>query len=309
LIKQRCYFDYFEAKVAYTVFSSNSSTVSSTDSLDTNSIPARRLLLLHGAGVAGELTWTFIVNYLQHWDEILVPDLLGMGESYFDSTDQLSFSIEDICHSLFALLRHHHWTDFDMAGYSLGGLVALELNAEAKRELDNKSEPDFKIKSLCLIEPALFSDQSLQASLVFRQAFTPLAANIKADPSNNLHFVDFLDLVSPNRKSSSQMDKLAIQRLQLRPLGFAHALMAVSDYAKHLDEARLQQLISCIPRGLGIVGGLSDPGLLQAQQRIQSQQGCWHIESLANTDHSLIYVRPKNVAKLMNEFLEPTLLG
>lgn len=306
MIKQRCYFDYFEAKVAYTVFSSNPDAGSSAISLDANS-PPRRLLLLHGAGVAGELTWTFIINYLQHWDEILVPDLLGMGESYFDSSDQLSFSIEDISHSIFALLRHHHWYEFDMAGYSLGGLVALELNAEAKRELDDKSEPDFIINSLCLIEPALFSDQSLQASLLFRQAFTPLAANIKADPSNDLNFVRFLDLVSPNRKSSLQMDKLAIQRLQLRPLGFAHALLAVSEYAKTLDEARLQQLISSIPRGLGVVGGLSDPGLLQAQQRIKSQQDHWHIESLANTDHSLIYVRPKNVAKLINEFLGPAL--
>ena len=35
---------------------------------------------------------------------------------------------------------------------------------------------------------------------------------------------------------------------------------------------KLKRLINSIPRGLGIVGGLSNPGLLHAQQNIQSQQ-------------------------------------
>jgi len=304
LIKERCFFELSESRIAYTIYKV-SRPIAET------SIAPRRLLLLHGAGIAGELTWTFIVNYLKHWDEILVPDLLGMGESYFDSSDHLTFSIEDICHSLFSLLNHHCWSSFDLAGYSLGGLVALEMNDESKRllhsrtkrDLNESSSQDFIINSLCLIEPALFSDHSLQASLVFRQSFTPIAANIKSDPSNEQHFVDFLDLVSPNRMSSPAMDKLAVQRLQQRSLGFAHALAAVSDYANRLTDAKLQQLIASIPRGLGIVGGLSNPGLLLAQQKIQSQQESWHIESLANTDHSLIYVRPKSVAKLINQYL------
>jgi pimeloyl-ACP methyl ester carboxylesterase len=305
LIKQRHVFHFAETQVAYTLFSAD----------EYDKTAPRRIMLLHGAGVAGELTWTFIVNYLKHWDEILVPDLLGMGESFFDSSDQLPFSIADICHSLFGLLRHYHWNAFDLVGYSLGGLVALELNSETKKELNKQSQPDVEINSLCLIEPALFSDESLQAALSFRQVFVPLAANIKAEPDNDQHFIDFLDLVSPNRKSSLQMDKLAIQRLQLRPLGFAHALAAVSDYADHLNEGRLQQLIASIPSGLGIVGSLSNPGLLLAQQKIQQQLESeslnqqpshnrhWHIESLANADHSLVYVRPKLVAKLINEHL------
>ena len=314
MIKEHCYFDLGESRIAYTVFKiampHGDSLASESKTSDYSGSP-RRLLLLHGAGVAGELTWTFIINYLKHWDEILVPDLLGMGESYFDSSDQLAFSIEDICHSLFSLLRHHHWCSFDMAGYSLGGLVALEMNNESKRMLHSRSKKelnetlsqDFIINSLCLIEPALFSDQSLQASLIFRKLFSPLAANIKSDPDNAQHFIDFLDLVSPNRKSSQTMDKIAVQRLQLRPIGFAHALAAVSDYADHLTDVKLHQIVSSIPRGLGIVGGLSNPGLLLAQQNIQSQQKNWHIELLENTDHSLIYVRPKSVAKLMNQYL------
>ena len=304
MIKDRHVLNISETRIAYTLFRSE---VSSHKKFP------RRILLLHGAGVAGELTWTFIVNYLKHWDEVLVPDLLGMGESFFEDSDQLDFTIEDICHSLLGLLNHHQWYSFDLVGYSLGGLVALELNALAGSEVNSLSGVRMHVDSLCLIEPALLSDESLQSSLVFRQAFLPLAENIKSEPDNDQYFLDFLNLVSPNRKRSVQMDKLAIKRLQLRPLGFAHALSAVSEYADYLDEYKLQQLLASIPRGLGIVGGLSNPGLMLAQKKIQclfeerqqenNQKKHWHIKSVANADHSLVYVRPKVIAGLINDYL------
>jgi pimeloyl-ACP methyl ester carboxylesterase len=310
LIKQRHVFSFAETQVAYTLFRTKAYDGQNVDSFVSHSSikqTPRRIVLLHGAGVAGELTWTFVANYLKHWDEVLVPDLLGMGESYFESSDQLAFTIEDICHSLQGLLRHLEWDAYDLVGYSLGGLVALELNADTKRQFNNQLTPDTTINSLCLIEPALFSDHSLTSALDFRQLFLPLAANIKLEPHNDKHFLDFLNLVSPNRKRSAHVDKLAIQRLKLRPLGFANALTAVSEFADRLDEFKLQHLIATIPKGLGIVGGLSHSGLLLAQQKIQhqlkSQSKLWHIESLANADHSLVYVRPKTLAGLINEYL------
>lgn len=291
--KQRLELKLGEITVAYSLYSQSTAQ---------NSSP-RRMVMLHGAGVAGELTWTFIANYLQHWDEILIPDLLGMGDSYFDTEDHESFAIEDICLSIFSLLRHHEWQAFDLVGYSLGGLVALELNHQTLRELDFQAKPDYRVDHLCLIEPALFSDQSLQAAIVFRRAFTPIAANIRSEPDNPNHYIDFLDLVSPKRKSNSTMDLLAVQRLQVRPLGFANALSAVSKYAEALTEPKLHQLIAAIPSGLGIVGGLSNPGLLLAQEKIQQHQNRWEIEVLPNTDHGLVYVRPKKVAQLINQYL------
>ena len=300
MIKQRLQLEVGGAHLAYTLFKRTPLRKPlPQESADYEGVGEEKktLLLLHGAGVAGELTWTFIVNYLEHWDEILVPDLLGMGDSYFDQDDKLQFSIEDICNTLLSLLHHHHCLEFDLVGYSLGGLVALELNKELV--------PDFRIKKMCLIEPALFSDQSLQAALLFRNAFTPIAANIKSQPDNSQHFLDFLNLVSPKRKRkrSEQMDSHAVKRLQQRPHGFANALAAVSNYAERLDEQKLRLLIEAIPAGIGIVGGLSSPGLLQAQQNIQQTQSNWHIETLANADHSLVYVRPKVVAQLLNQYL------
>jgi pimeloyl-ACP methyl ester carboxylesterase len=298
VIKQRLEFKIAGSHIAYSLFQREQSDESLDELLYVGTDKGRdkkSLLLLHGAGVAGELTWTFIVNYLEHWDEILVPDLLGMGGSYFDSSDRQEFSIEDICNTLLSLLHHHQWSSFDLVGYSLGGLVALELNKE--------SQPDFHVGKMCLIEPALFSDQSLQAALLFRSAFTPISANIKSNPDNPQHFIDFLDLVSPKRKRSEKMDLLAVQRLQQRPYGFANALAAVSEYAKQLNEPKLQALLRGIPLGVGIIGGLSSPGLFHAQEKIKQVQPAWQIETIPNVDHSLVYVRPKVVAQLLNQYL------
>lgn len=291
MIKQRAVLKVKNVKVAYTVFKKETSTSLS----DRQSFSKRSLLLLHGAGVAGELTWTFIVNYLTHWDEILVPDLLGMGDSFFDDADAEEFSIQDVCASLISLLRDQQCFEFDLVGYSLGGLVAVELN--------NQANPDFIVGKMCLIEPALFNDASLKSAIDFRRLFVPLVANIKAQPCDDQPFVDFLNLVSPHRKSNPQVDKLAIKRLQKRPLGFANALNAVSEYAEALDESSLHQLIAAIPAGLGIIGGLSSPSLLAAQQMVQRHQPQWAVEILPDTDHGLVYVRPKKVAQLLNQYL------
>jgi len=289
MIKQRFALDVAGAQVSYTLFQRSPSDTSKPENKKS------RLMLLHGAGVAGELTWTYIINYLEFWDEILVPDLLGMGDSYFDLDDSREFTIEDICNTLFSVLRHLQWTDFDLAGYSLGGLVALELNYEA--------QPDFTIGHLCLIEPALFNDESLQNALVFRRAFMPIAANIKSDANNPQHFIDFLDLVSPKRMRNEKVDLLAIRRLQRRPHGFANALSAVSEYAEKLDEYKLLSLMKSIPSGIGIVGGLSDSGLVHAQEKIKQVQPQWHVETIPEVDHSLVYVRPKVIAHLFNQHL------
>lgn len=295
--KQRHTFPLGDSVIAYSLFSHSSSSQPSSDK------PVRRIVLLHGAGVAGELTWSFIAHYLKHWDEVLVPDLYGMGDSYFDTSDKQPFSIDDICQGLFSLLRHLSWWRFDLVGYSLGGLVALELNHQAAMELNDEHQPDFLIAKMCLIEPALFSDSSLSSALAFRQSFVPLAENIQAEPDNEAHFVQFLDLVSPHRMRQPKADKIAIQRLQSRPYGFANALFAVSNYAQTLDEYSLQQLLAAVPVGVGIVGGLSGEGLLLAQQKIQSVQPHWNIEVLQNMDHGLVYVRPKQVAQLIDQYL------
>ena len=302
--KQRLILQLGEVTLAYSLYQKTLKTDLLSVSAKENQPPCKRIMLLHGAGVAGELTWTFISNYLTQWDEILVPDLLGMGDSYFESSDTTPFTISDICQSLFCLLRHLNWHQLDLVGYSLGGLVALELNKQSRIGFNLAHELDLTIDKLCLIEPALFSDSSLQSALNFRQYFDPIAHNICSQPTSAEPFLQFLDLVSPNRMRLEKTDQLAIKRLQVRPYGFANALLAVSGYAKNLDQGGLNQLIAAIPEGVGIVGGLSAEGLMTAQNSIKRIQPAWSIEVLPNVDHSLVYVRPKQVARLMNKYLQ-----
>ncbi len=39
--------------------------------------------MLHGAGVAGEYTWSAIAMMLTQWDEILIPDQRGTGNTRY----------------------------------------------------------------------------------------------------------------------------------------------------------------------------------------------------------------------------------
>ncbi len=86
------------------------------------------LLLLHGAGVGGELTWEGMLPYLTHWETILVPDLKGMGDSYAHSGEESPVNVIELAEDIHALTQTLDWEKFDVIGYSLGGLVTLLLN-------------------------------------------------------------------------------------------------------------------------------------------------------------------------------------
>ena len=85
----------------------------------------RRLLLIHGAGVAGRYTWEAMQHFLQGWSEILVPDLRGAGETVSNDGVEHPFSVNDLVSDMTHLVDHLGWHEFDLAGYSLGGLVSL----------------------------------------------------------------------------------------------------------------------------------------------------------------------------------------
>ena len=55
-----------------------------------------RLLLLHGGGVDGRITWSGILPYLANWNEILVPDLRGTGKTRFPDRGEHAFAVEEV---------------------------------------------------------------------------------------------------------------------------------------------------------------------------------------------------------------------
>lgn len=267
----------------------------------------RTIVLLHGAGVAGQLTWNYVAHYLKHWRTVIIPDLVGCGDSYFLSEsvpdakalrEEKSASVEQVSDSIKVLLLELKVKEFDLVGYSLGGLIALLLNQRSQ---------SFKINTLSLIEPALFSSvDSLQANQ-FRQSYRPVADQIIASPNDSQPFLDFLNLVSPKRKINEKVDQIALQRLMQRPLGFAYSLQAVTDFIAQKPRMRdelIMQLEKKVSRGMGIVGQLSPRGLFEAQLSIAQQVSDWQVHSIPQADHGLVYNKPKRVAALLNSLYE-----
>jgi len=81
------------------------------------------LLLIHGLGSSGA-DWEFQVRALERHFCVIVPDLPGSGCSPPFEGD---FSICDCADALWALLDHLQVPLANIAGFSLGGAVALEM--------------------------------------------------------------------------------------------------------------------------------------------------------------------------------------
>src|ERR1700691_2963635 len=81
------------------------------------------LLLIHGLGSSGA-DWEFQVRALERHFRVIVPDLPGSGYSPPFEGD---FNISDCADVLWALLDHLQVPLANIAGFSLGGAVALEM--------------------------------------------------------------------------------------------------------------------------------------------------------------------------------------
>jgi 3-oxoadipate enol-lactonase len=81
------------------------------------------LLLIHGLGSSGA-DWEFQVRALERHFRVIVPDLPGTG---YSPPFQGDFSISDCADVLWALLDHLQVSSANVAGFSLGGAVALEM--------------------------------------------------------------------------------------------------------------------------------------------------------------------------------------
>jgi 3-oxoadipate enol-lactonase len=81
------------------------------------------LLLIHGLGSSGA-DWEWQVRALERRFRVIVPDLPGSG---FSSPIEGHFRISDVAQTLWALLDHLKITQTNIAGFSLGGAVALEM--------------------------------------------------------------------------------------------------------------------------------------------------------------------------------------
>lgn len=250
----------------------------------------KRLILVHGAGIGGELTWTFLAHYLEAWDEILIPDLAGMGGSQFLNNN--APGLDDYLQQLDELIEQVGWApfEFDIAGYSFGGMLV-------ERWLRNKS---FN-RSLFLLEPAMLFSADCQQVLDKAKSYAEVANLLLQDPYNDAAYVQFLDNVSPKRDRSEKSEQLIIKRLQQNPTGFAQSLLAITA-SLNAECDYFTQWISPWP-GASFVGGLSWEVMHARHKHLALASKNWHYESIANADHSLVFTRPRSIAGVMNKLM------
>ncbi|EXJ09923.1 alpha/beta fold hydrolase [Nitrincola nitratireducens] len=254
-----------------------------------NALSSRRLVLLHGAGVAGQDTWEMLIQCTQQWREILVPDLRGAGETqYFDGVEH-PFTLVDLVNDVAHLVDHLDWRVFDLGGYSLGGLVSMLLKA---RFTD-------RVEKQYLLESALLDRSSLDDTIRLRDRYSQAAEFLRSqDQEQGIR--QFLDTISPNRKTTAQVDDLAVSRLARRPVGFSWALDAVSQGIRQLDRS---QLLAAQGDVTSFIGSQSVQMMHQLHLQLAEQMPNWHYIMVPGTDHSLPFQKPRQIARVMNDEL------
>lgn len=255
----------------------------------------RRLLLIHGAGVAGRFTWEAMQHFLEGWGEILVPDLRGAGETISNDGVEHPFSVNDLVSDMTHLVDYLAWDEFDLAGYSLGGLVSLLLKQNLRE----------RVRKQFLLESALLDRTDWQETVAIRQSFSVAAKSLR-NTDGDEGIKTFLDTISPNRKVSEAVEKLTLQRLGERRLGFANSLDAVTNAALFIDR---EKLLAAQGDVTSFIGGLSVEPMHQLHQSLSDSMRNWHYQFVAGTDHSLPYQKPRQIARIMNDELKRYLKG
>lgn len=247
----------------------------------------RRLMLLHGGGVDGQITWEPIVSQLLHWSEILVPDLRGTGKTHFPDHQEHVFTTSEVVTDMAALADSLGWTRFDLGGYSYGGLVAMQLKALRPAA----------IGKTYLFEPGLLSGADEQLLLTRREILLQAAQKLRIEDELEYGLKIFLDAVSPQRNRNSRSEEIVRGRLAHRPKGLAAILEAVTQAAKHLDR---NQLIAAQQHVSSFVGERSAAEIYAFCKALAQRRSDWTCHQIAGTDHALPFQKPDLIARIMN---------
>lgn len=251
----------------------------------------RRLVLLHGAGVAGVDTWEHIILFLSYWSEVLVPDQRGMGETHYPDKKEHPFTAQELVGDINALVDHLGWWQFDLGGYSMGGLVSLLL----------KQQHADRIGKQFLLESAVLDRPCWETTVDLRNQFSSAAVHLRQSMDVDRGIKNFLDAISPNRRVSPQVEKLTVSRLGSRPIGFANALDCVTKAIQGIDR---EALVAAQGDVTSFIGGNSVELMHQYQRELAERMPNWHYFLMAGTDHSLPFQKPRQIARIMNTEME-----
>lgn len=250
----------------------------------------RRLVLVHGAGVAGRDTWQAVQHYLDQWHEILVPDMRGTGDTWAPDGKEHPFTVQHLVHDLAQLVDQLGWWQFDLGGYSLGGLVSM---------LFKQMYPQ-RVEKQYLLEPGGLDRVDFDATIQLREAYSDAAQHLRGEDVEN-GVRQFLNTIAPNRKTSEQTDRMAINRLAYRPEGFANCLDAVTSAIRTINR---KELVAAQGDVSSFIGGLSVEQMHVLHRQLAERMPNWHYFLIPGTDHSLPYQKPRQIARIMNAELE-----
>ena len=255
-------------------------------------------LMLHGAGVAGMLTYGPMLEHLTQWRWLLIPDLNGMGESFYHGKLESPLTVEQLSDDIELLLNHLNWVEFDIVGYSLGGLVALHLN----HALKSKTGASHR---LALLEPAGLDRESVQTLAEVRQRYKLASKIIRETGDVELGIAHFMDGVSPNRRKHPVAEATTQSRLAHRPIGFSYALDAVTEFVEQMAKtpAVRTRLIESAEKVALFSGALSHSLLQEHYEVLANSQIGWQHHVMTGCDHSLPFQKPRQIARLIESSL------
>ncbi|MBJ7553704.1 alpha/beta fold hydrolase [Marinomonas spartinae] len=260
----------------------------------------RACLMLHGAGVDGDITYSPMLPFLKKWRWILMPDLKGMGASYHHGGKEAPVTIAELTGEVEALLLSLDWREFDVVGYSLGGLVALNLN-------HHRVMAGLTPLKMALLEPASLDREDLQALIEVRKKYRQASQTIRETGDVELGVASFMDTVSPNRRKNPAAESTTQSRLAHRPLGFAFALDAVTNHVEVIAAAPeyRQAMIEAAKEVFLLSGELSNAALKEHYQLLSERYEGWHHKVFSGCDHSLPFQKPRQIAKLVDKWFFP----
>lgn len=247
----------------------------------------KKLVLLHGAGVAGVDTWMLIASMLTQWQSILIPDQRGMGDTHYPDHQEHPFTAQMLVADLTALVDHLGWWQFDLGGYSLGGMVAMLF----------KQQHSARVGKQYLLESALLDRHDWQMTTELRKRYSEAAVYLRGDDKET-GIKNFMDTISPNRRISVQVETATVSRLAHRPLGFANALDCVTAAITQINR---EALVAAQGDVSSLIGGLSVDLMHQYHREMAAGLPNWHYFLVPGADHSLPYQKPRQIAKIMND--------
>ena len=170
---------------------------------NTPSAQPKTIVFIHGAGVGGDITWSDFLPYLTQWQRVVIPDLKGMGDSYSLNRQEEETNIHELSQDILFLLDHLQLSEFDLVGYSLGGLVSLSVNSELEKRIEqsvNSQAALMTVRKMALLEPAGLDREALADLITLRQKYKEAAHTIRATGDVELGVAKFVDSVAPNRR-------------------------------------------------------------------------------------------------------------